>query len=285
MNIKELYKNETIVIATMHEKERVIAPILEKHLGVKIVLPPDFDSDQFGTFTREIKRSGDQLETARKKAHIAIKMTGVDLAVSSEGSFGEHPQSPFIQSNFELTLFVDKKRGYEVSGHFHTEETNMNQAYIKNSSEALLFAKKVGFPEYGVILRKDEKSHSNIHKNIKTEEDLREIAEKMLSRPFVKKIFIETDMRAHRNPMRMEAIKGATEDMIKNLFSLCPRCQTPGFAVVNFEKGLECSYCNTPTDLPLYEILHCKKCNFSDKKLATKYGKTADPKYCNICNP
>ena len=65
--VSKLYKGRKLVIATMHNKERVIAPLLEKHLGVEIVVSKQFDSDKFGTFTREIKRVGNQLEAAARQ--------------------------------------------------------------------------------------------------------------------------------------------------------------------------------------------------------------------------
>jgi Zn finger protein HypA/HybF involved in hydrogenase expression len=109
--------------------------------------------------------------------------------------------------------------------------------------------------------------------------------DEMLSGLFTKRIFVETDMRAHRNPTQMKVIKKATEDLIKNIFSLCPKCRAPGFVVVDFEKGLKCSRCGIPTDLTLNDIYHCDACDHREKKAVTKYGKTADPQYCGYCNP
>ena len=65
--VRSLFENRRVLLATMHKKETAIAPILEPGLGVKVVVPKDFDTDQFGTFTRNIKRLGNQIETARAK--------------------------------------------------------------------------------------------------------------------------------------------------------------------------------------------------------------------------
>jgi hypothetical protein len=283
--ISKLFKGRKLVVATKHEKERVIAPLLEKYLGVEIVVPTHFDSDKFGTFTREIKRAGNQLEAARAKAHAAMTSEGVDLAVSSEGSFGAHPSIPFVQSNLELVLFVDKKNEREIRGHYRTQETNISGQYVTTVEEALNFAKSIGFPEHGIIVRKSENGRFGIHKNIRTEKALIETAGEMLAGLFAKRIFVETDMRAHRNPIRMKAIEKATKDLIKNIFSLCPKCQAPGFVVIDFEKGLRCSLCGIPTDLPLNDIYHCDACNHREKKAVIKYGKTANPQDCGYCNP
>jgi hypothetical protein len=285
MSIQELFSGRTIVIATRHAKERVIAPLLEKHLGLRALLPPDFDSDQFGTFTREIPRAGTQLEAARQKARQAMELTGVDLAVSSEGTFGAHPSIPWLQSNLELVLFVDRKQGYEIRGHHRTSETNVAGAEVRTAADAVAFARKIGFPESGIVLRESKNGPSGIHKNILTEDVLIRKAEEMLSHPHTQSIYIETDMRAHRNPLRMQAIRLATEDLIKNIFSLCPHCRAPGFVVTDFQKGLPCFCCHLPTDLPLYDIYACGKCGFNERRPVTKYGKAADPRYCHYCNP
>ncbi len=61
-----ILKGRKIVIATMYKKEQVIAPLIKKHFDVEIVVPKQFNSDKFGTFTRDIKRAGNQLEAARE---------------------------------------------------------------------------------------------------------------------------------------------------------------------------------------------------------------------------
>ena len=259
--------------------------MLEKELGVEIIVPKNFNSDKFGTFTRDIKRAGNQLEAARAKVYDAMKISGVDLGISSEGSFGAHPSIAFIQSNLELLLFVDIKNGYEILGHHRTSEINMDGEYVSSVEEAMDFAKKVGFPETGIIVRKSENGRIGIYKDITTKKDLLEKVTKILSWPFTKKVFLETDMRAHQNPTRMKAIENATLDLLKNIASICPKCKAPGFVIVDFEKGLKCSLCGMPTELPTEDIYQCSKCKYEERKLVTKYGKNADPKHCGYCNP
>lgn len=269
----------------MHGKEKVIAPLLEKHLGVETIVPQQFNTDQFGTFTREVKRPGDQLQTAQAKVYAAMKQEGVDLGISSEGSFGMHPSIPFVQSNLELLLFVDQKNDYEIRGYHRTSETNISGKYITSDVEALTFAQDIGFPEQGVIVRRSENEALDIHKNVETEADLRAIVHQMLSDPSTDRLFVETDLRAHRNPTRMKAIGKAMEDLIQNMLSFCPQCQAPGFVVVDFEKGLPCSLCHRPTDFPLNDLYWCNQCHYKEKKPVTKYGETVSPQYCGYCNP
>ena len=62
------FHDRPAIIATMHRKEIAIAPILESTLGLKTLVPQNFDSDVFGTFTRDIDRPANQIETAKLKA-------------------------------------------------------------------------------------------------------------------------------------------------------------------------------------------------------------------------
>jgi hypothetical protein len=56
-----MFKGRKLIIATKHKKEIVIAPILEKGLGVKCFTDETFDTDRLGTFTGEIERKLDPI--------------------------------------------------------------------------------------------------------------------------------------------------------------------------------------------------------------------------------
>lgn len=49
-----MFKGRNLLIATKHEKEKVIAPILDKELGVNCFVVTNLDTDEFGTFTTVI---------------------------------------------------------------------------------------------------------------------------------------------------------------------------------------------------------------------------------------
>jgi hypothetical protein len=40
----KFFKDRKLIIATKHEKERVITPLLKEHLEVEIFVPTDFDT-------------------------------------------------------------------------------------------------------------------------------------------------------------------------------------------------------------------------------------------------
>lgn len=280
---KDYFKGRILVLATKHEKEKVMTQILEKELGVKVIVPSDFDTDRFGTFSGEIKRAGDQLEAARHKALAGMEHCNIDLGVSSEGSFGSHPSYPFVSSNLELVLLVDRKNNIEIRGHYRSQETNNSGQYVTTIQEAKVFAKNCGFPEHGIIL-KNSKSGDKLYKGIRTFEEL-EKCFYILQENLSQKIFIEADLRAHMNPTRMKNIQLATHDLVKNTKNICIKCGCPGFAIVAIEKGLPCSCCGFPTDLVTFSIYGCQKCNHKQSFPRADGLKNADPGQCNYCNP
>jgi len=70
----EWFKGRTLCIATMHAKEQVLSPLLEKHLGVKVCVPDRLNTDVFGTFSGKIKRAVSPLEAAFLKIEAAKKL-------------------------------------------------------------------------------------------------------------------------------------------------------------------------------------------------------------------
>ena len=278
------WKKRRGVLATMHHKDIMISPILEQELGIDIMVPTNFNTDLYGTFTRDIARAGNQLEAARQKSLAAMALTGLDLAVASEGSFGAHPSLPFLASNLEIVLLLDKKNEIEVVGHFRSSAIQAQGKSVSSAKEAVALAQSWGFPDQGVIVRLSENSNKDIHKEIRTFDELKSICEKLLSSWFTKSIFIETDMRAHRCPSRMNSIKEATVDLVKNCRSLCPQCNVPGFVITKVMAGLPCSYCGLPTDLAKELQYSCKKCGFGETR-KIEGVLAADPGQCEQCNP
>lgn len=112
--IYSYFQNRTAVLATMHKKESVISPILKEKLGISIIVPNQFYTDRFGTFTRDVVRKGSQLEAARAKLKAAMKQTDATIGIASEGIFGPHPLIPFIPYNQELVVFYDQDNDLEI---------------------------------------------------------------------------------------------------------------------------------------------------------------------------
>ena len=279
--------NRTAILATKHQKEQVIAPLFARALEVKVIVPADFDSDRFGTFTRDIPRAGNQLEAARRKADAVLKLTGETLALASEGAFYPHPSFPLIGCDRELILLLDRANNLEIVGEKLSTKTNYNHQYIKNSAEALEFAKEVGFPEHSLVIMSEPYTHNQeeIFKGINQTETLIQIVNYLLQKKSQDTVYLETDMRAMCNPTRMQVIAQATLNLIQKIGQLCPQCSCPGFDLIERKQGLICSWCHTPTNLTLAEIYQCQKCQFRETKMYPQGKKFAEPGNCLYCNP
>ena len=281
------FKDRVCILATMHKKEEVMASLLEEKVQMRILVPDNFNTDQFGTFTREIKRLVNQTEAARFKAKKALEITGETLAITSEGSFFPHPNLPFISCNRELVLLLDTANKIEIIATELSFETNHAHLSIETVEEALSFAEKVGFPNHGLVVMStaDPQKSDKIFKGITSQQKLIDAVEIILKSSSENKAHIETDMRAMYNPTRMKVIAKTTEILIHKILNTCPNCEFPGFDIVETRPGLPCEMCGLPTNSIKSEIYQCKKCNHQEIKEFPNNIKYADPMYCDYCNP
>ena len=248
-NPSDLFAGRVAVLATMHRKEQAIAPVLEGRLGMKVVVPSGLDTDAFGTFSGEIKRPSDQLTTARLKAAAALRHTGETLAIASEGSFGPHPQIPFLSCDRELVLLLDRQHQLEIVGQILSTDTNYRSQSIHSLEEALAFVKTLNFPSHGVVVK------------------------------------AMGDPGADYNPTRMAVIAQATEQLVQVVQQTCPACGCPGFSEVQRFPGLPCGDCGTPTLLTLSVRYRCQRCQFQQSRPVPDAPLTAAPSQCPYCNP
>jgi hypothetical protein len=278
------FGDRLVVIATMHRKELAITPILQTSLGVRVTVPQDFDSDLFGTFTRDVDRPANQIETAELKARKALELIDADLAIASEGSFFPHPILG-IPYNREIVFLLDKKHNFTVYGEYMSADTNFRHQEISSYEQANDFALKIGFPEHAIVLRQDATTSAkeSMHKGINSEDLLKASVHELLKRS--PQIHIETDMRSLYNPTRMGNIGKATEDLVRKLQQLCPNCDFVNFDVIKKLKGLPCEFCGLPTQVTLAHVYCCDRCGFQQEVLFPDKIQLADPMYCSYCNP
>lgn len=277
-----LFKNRTLVIATKHEKEKVITPILENALGVHCFINNQFDTDILGTFSGEIERKLDPISTLRKKCQLAMELSNCDLGIASEGSFGNHPSMFFAPADDELLIFIDSKNRFEIITRELSTNTNLNGKYVSNEIELLSFAEKALFPSHALILRKHKDENKDIHKGITHFKELKSTYKKLLNK--YESVYVETDMRAMYNPSRMSVIEIAAKKLVDKITSLCPSCNSPGFGIIYYITGLPCEQCNQPTQSTKYYVHGCIKCEFKIEKANPKKN-FETPMFCDFCNP
>ena len=278
-----MFSGRKLVIATMHAKEQVIAPILEKELGVICNVPSNFNTDYLGTFSGEIERKNDPIRTAIEKCRAAMALSNCDLGIASEGSFGNHPTLFFASADDEFLVLIDLKNKLEIVERNLSLKTNFASEEITNITDLKLFATKVQFPSHGIILKDREQKPTKIYKNIRNWVDLENAFLEITTSQ--EQVYAETDMRALRNPTRMDVIKEATFKLVEKIKSTCPQCQNPGFEVVEIIRGLPCENCEKPTRGAKMHLYKCKKCTFAAEKEIPNIKNYEDPMYCDFCNP
>ena len=75
------YLARRVAFLTQHGKQDLVKTPLESALGCELVHTDAFDTDQLGTYTRDIARPGSQLDAARSKAQIGMRLTGAPLSL------------------------------------------------------------------------------------------------------------------------------------------------------------------------------------------------------------
>lgn len=278
-----MFEGRNLLIVTKHQKETVIAPLLQTVIGVNCFTSDAFDTDSLGTFSGEIKRVNDALTTLRNKCVMGYNATNCDLVVASEGSFGPHPTLFFAHADEELIMLKDFKNDLEIVAREISLETNFSGKKIENKSDLLEFAKRVQFPSHKIILKPEENNFSIVYKDIESEIELIEKYNFMKNE--FSTVYAETDMRAMNNPTRMKVIEKATYKLIEKIKSLCPNCKTPGFDIVKANPGLPCENCLLPTRSTISYLFQCKICAFEEEKMYPRGVQHEDPTYCDNCNP
>ena len=278
-----VYPGRQVALLTQHGKERVIAAALEPTLGCRVERVVGYDTDLLGTFTRDIPRAGMQLDAARKKARIGMSLSGLPLGLASEGSFRPDPMMGILPWNVEFLIWIDDELDIEVVG-VAQGKTNFAHVLAVSWEEAEAFASRVGFPAHYLVLRPTDENDPRIHKGIADWSDLQTAFASALDQSASRCVFIETDMRAHANPTRMDNIRLAAEELARKLRSFCPACGAPGFWIVERLTGLPCEACGEPTRETRAEVHGCLKCTHRviRERADVMYASAGR---CDDCNP
>lgn len=277
------YSEEKVAFLTQHGKEKLLGALFAEKIGCTLQRATGFDTDQLGTFTRDVPRPGTQLAAARFKANKGIELTGLNVGIGSEGAFGADPVGGMMPWHTELIVWADVSRGIEIVGMAQGPGGGL-QRFISNEDELRQFAADAPFPSHGLVLRPDREDHPNIHKGFDDWPALVTAFHTLMAQSAHDRVFAEVDQRAHLNPSRQQMIVQAAKDLINKISSSCPSCDTPGYWLKERVTGLPCGLCGAPTRLPLASILRCDLCGHADEQRESP-EKTADPLRCDVCNP
>lgn len=274
------FAGRTAAFATMHGKGAAFGPPFAARLGLALEVPGEIDTDRLGTFTGEVPRAGSIEEAARAKALLGMEVTRRDLGLASEGAYGPHPQIPFLALGVETAILMDRATGNEVRETVTDEAPAYARFETGEGRDPQPFLKQVGFPAQGLILTWGPVETGRMIKGIRDPDVLRAALGSAEAGAV-----LETDMRAHMNPRRMETLCRLATRLTDRLACLCPRCDVPGFGRTGVEKGLACDCCGTATPLVAAELWTCAVCPHGERRARADGITRADPGTCPLCNP
>jgi len=284
------YAGRPVALATCHGKERVLRRPFRAGLGVEIIVASGFDTDSLGTFSGERPRPADAATTCRLKAEAALDATGASLGLASEGSFGPHPAIPFLPLAIEWMTFVDRHRDLVISERLVGPPTNFSHSVIAAGADPGSWLERIGFPAHGVIVRPHR---SDLHRSdpfpivrgLQCRQALDLAIRGAVDHSADGLALLETDMRAHRNPTRMDSIRRLAFRLVRRIRTPCSSCGCPGWGLVGREPGLPCGWCGLPTALLRAEIHGCAHCDHRAEVRRRDGLLRADPQHCANCNP
>jgi hypothetical protein len=292
------YGGEMVALATRHGKERVIARVLRWGLGADLLHLPWVDTDALGTFCGDVPRQGGALQACIAKAEVALDQGGTDLAIASEGSFGPHPQLPFLGAGLECMVFLDRPRGLLISEQLVARRTNFAHRLVEDPKgrgpdrEFQRWLEQVGFPSHALMVRSHPggsghpgQGRGAVEKGLRRWEEVEASIQRAVAGSPEGVALVETDMRAHCNPTRMAAIRALAFRLVRRIASRCPSCDSPGWGVVDQRPGLPCSACGLPTGLLLKEVWGCQRCGHRQETARPDGRLSSDPGHCQWCNP
>jgi hypothetical protein len=274
------FDNRKVVIATKHQKEEVIGPVLKEAFGMEPIILEDFDTDVLGTFTGEVERILSPMEAAREKCVLALAQCDADIAIGSEGSFGPHPTLYFLPADEEYLVLLDRKNELEITVKSCSLQTNYASFEMDSEVKIADFLQQVKFPSHGLHVKS---SGGYIEKGITSENQLNEAIKAAVNR--FGNYTLETDMRAMNNPTRMSVIQELTQKLVEKMKRCCPSCQRPGFSPTDVIRGLVCSCCSLPTKSVKAVIYTCEGCHYTQCIDFPDSKMTEDPMFCDFCNP
>jgi hypothetical protein len=215
-----------------------------------------------------------------------MRAAGLPLGLASEGTFGPHPAVPFFPAGMELLVFVDEQRALVVHESLVAEATNFAHCVIAPSGDAEPFLKRVGFPSHGLIARPNAGDPLlALTKGITSQVDLKVAVRAAAAASPDGLARLETDMRAHLNPTRMQSLGVLAERLARRLASSCPECGAPGFGRTGTRSGLICEACGEATDMVAAEVFGCTACAHQEVRPRSDGLSRTPVGSCRLCNP
>lgn len=261
-------------LLTRHHKGRYVAGALQA-CGIAVMEDDRWDTDQLGSFCGQQAREQSAPATAALKAILAADLSGTELGLGSEGSFGGGPVPGILPWQQELLALYNANTGQIITGRAQGPAPLSATAVADIQSLQQLFER---YPGQGWMLRSGESVHKGL---LDTEAVLRVLPESTAASGYVWPITLEPDWRAMMSPLRGVRIREAAANLAARLTSFCQACGTADFWHDHAETGLPCRDCGAPTSRVRLTKARCR-CGYES---VNERADWADPYYCEYCNP
>ncbi len=267
---------EKITLLTKHRKAAALCSALSG-CGFKLCSETGFDTDQLSTFSGARSGATSLRGTALQKAKLGAELGNTRYGLGSEGSFGLDPFIELTPWNTEVLAWWDRVEQYAVYAFVQGPETNFNRKFVDSVEEAERFVTQCKFPAHGVIIGKP--GEVDYYQDLANTEQMKDMLVRLLPQSAV---WLETDMRAHRNPTRMRMIERCARRLAMNLRSACPVCSKAGFVAVAQIPGAVCESCGAKTAAARAELFNCLSCGHEEER---KLSSLAPASRCDHCTP
>lgn len=277
-----------IALGTMHGKETALVPAFAR-LGVDLVVAPGVDTDRFGSFDGMTPRAGTMEEAARAKARAAMAATGLTSGLASEGAYGPHPAIPWLAAGIEILLWRNDATGQEVVERLIDDSPAYDRVEVAADADLAAFLGRAGFPETALVVAPavppGAPAAPPTAKGLRDRAALDQALAAARRSGDQGRAVVQTDMRAHMNPRRMQTIARLGARLADRLACRCASCGAPGWGRIGTEPGLPCADCGGPSLLVARELHGCTACGATRSQPRADGLTTADPGQCPFCNP
>jgi hypothetical protein len=269
-------ENKPVVqLLTQHQKGPLIAPALAS-VGFTLAVTEAFDTDQLGTFSGEVPRELTPLACAKRKAELAVALTGARYGLGSEGSFGGGPVPGLVSWNDEILLLHDSVTQRDIVAVVSGPVPLLPWQFADTETFERLWAQcSAG---QGWMLQRQQRWY----KGLTSAAQIKAILSDTAWLPG-EVINLQPDLRAMHCPARQQHIIAAATQLAARLTSVCPQCSATNFWRKDVERGLPCLQCSLPTNQIKAYISSCDCCGHQTKELVEVSG--AEPTWCAFCNP
>ena len=281
MSILHSYRGAKVVLPTLHSKGALAEEAFKEQLGM-FVEELNIDTDQFGTFSGDVERKLSPKESAIAKAKLGLAQSDYEYALASEGSIGADPTVPFIISDVECVVFIDSVNDLIVSHAYRSFDITAHTHEYTQGEDLEKFLIKADFPHHQLIVKSLDFGITALAKGISSHSELMRVLEQATEKQ-LKKLVIESDLRAHASPSRAENIRKAFSELAIRITSLCPECDTPGWGISSSVRGLPCTDCGEESDAVRAFVYSCISCTYTVE--GDPIATSIDPGRCSWCNP